>query len=44
MTWRFDHPPAKDEADTSLRFTDVLFGFVIKELFTRLSDWSRLTS
>lgn len=36
-------PPAKQDApDTGLRFTDILFGFVIKELFLRLQDWSAL--
>jgi hypothetical protein len=33
-------PPAStSSADTSLRYTDILFGFVIKELFTRLQNW-----
>jgi len=44
VSWQLVHEPAEDKADTSLRFTDVLFGFVIKELFTRLSDWSMLTA
>jgi hypothetical protein len=35
------HPPAEpSKLDTGLRFTDILFGFVIKELFTRLQSWS----
>jgi len=29
-------------ADTSLRYTDILFGFVIKELFVRLQNWGIL--
>ena len=39
------HPPATTEqADTSLRYTDILFGFVIRELFLRLQNWSQLNS
>lgn len=34
--------PEKDKLDTSLRYTDILFGFVIKELFTRLQSWTQL--
>lgn len=30
------------KVDTSLRYTDILFGFVIKELFVRLQNWSSL--
>jgi len=30
------------KVDTSLRYTDILFGFVIKELFVRLQNWSNL--
>jgi hypothetical protein len=30
--------------DTSLRYTDILFGFVIRELFLRLQNWSQLPS
>lgn len=41
--WELIHKAELDKADTSLRFTDVLFGFVIKELFTRLSDWRILS-
>jgi len=34
------HPkPAIGQVDTSLRYTDILFGFVIKEIFTRLQNW-----
>jgi len=29
-------------ADNSLRFTDILFGFVIKEIFIRLAQWPKL--
>lgn len=38
MTWRkvFSPPAEVSKADTGLRFTDVLFGFVISELFVRL--------
>jgi ABC-type xylose transport system permease subunit len=36
-------PPAETTtADTGLRFTDILFGFVIRELFLRLQNWSVL--
>jgi hypothetical protein len=36
-------PPAvPSEFDTGLRFTDILFGFVIRELFLRLQHWSEL--
>jgi hypothetical protein len=31
-------PPQVSHADNSLRFTDILFGFVIKELFVRLAS------
>lgn len=31
-----------DPAGTGLRFTDVLFGFVFKEIFFRLADWSKI--
>lgn len=35
------HPPPEiGKIDTSLRYTDILFGFVIKELFVRLQNWS----
>lgn len=37
-------PPAQDDKhDTGLRFTDILFGFVISQLFLRLQGWSTLT-
>ena len=36
-------PPAEvSKVDTGLRFTDILFGFVIRELFLRLQNWSDL--
>jgi len=38
----FKHAPEVEKADTSLRYTDILFGFVIKELFVRLQDWVQL--
>jgi hypothetical protein len=38
----FKHTPEVEKADTSLRYTDILFGFVIKELFVRLQDWALL--
>jgi len=38
------HPkPELGRVDTSLRYTDILFGFVIRELFLRLQNWSQLT-
>jgi hypothetical protein len=41
---RVFHPtPQTDRTDTSLRYTDILFGFVIKELFVRLQAWSTLS-
>ena len=34
------HPtPSVSQRDTSLRYTDILFGFVIKELFVRIQYW-----
>ena len=34
-------PPAEvSKVDTGLRFTDILFGFVIREIFLRLQNWS----
>jgi len=39
------HPkpqPQIDKVDTSLRYTDILFGFVIKELFVRIQNWDQL--
>ena len=35
-------PPEVSKADNSLRFTDILFGFVIKEVFIRLANWPDL--
>lgn len=36
-------PPAElSKKDTGLRFTDVLFGFVIREIFVRLQQWNTL--
>jgi hypothetical protein len=36
--------PDVSKTDTSLRYTDILFGFVIRELFLRLQNWSALDS
>lgn len=37
------HPkPEVAQLDTSLRFTDILFGFVIREIFLRLQYWENL--
>lgn len=37
------HPtPEVEKFDTSLRYTDILFGFVIRELFLRLQNWPQL--
>jgi hypothetical protein len=37
------HPiPDAERFDTSLRYTDILFGFVIRELFLRLQNWNQL--
>jgi hypothetical protein len=39
------HPfPEIEKADTSLRYTDILFGFVIRELFLRLQNFPELDS
>ncbi len=35
-------PAEIDTNDTGLRFTDVLFGFVIRELFLSLNKWKKL--
>jgi uncharacterized membrane protein (DUF485 family) len=36
-------PPADDDRfGTGLTFTDILFGFVLQELFVRLANWSAL--
>jgi len=32
-------PPEVEKFDTNLRYTDILFGFVIKEIFIRLQNW-----
>jgi hypothetical protein len=44
MTWLgLLSPPAQvSKTDTGLRFTDILFGFVIRELFLRLQAWADL--
>jgi len=48
VTWRERlgsavSPPAEvGRLDTGLRFTDILFGFVIRELFIRLQNWGSL--
>jgi hypothetical protein len=34
--------PEVEKFDTSLRYTDILFGFVIRELFLRLQNWAQL--
>jgi hypothetical protein len=34
--------PELEKFDTSLRYTDILFGFVIRELFLRLQNWTLL--
>ena len=37
------HPvPEVDRQDTSLRYTDLLFGFVVREIFIRLQNWPHL--
>ena len=36
--------PEVGRRDTSLRYTDILFGFVLRELFVRLQDWPALDS
>jgi hypothetical protein len=37
------HPkPEVAQLDTSLRYTDILFGFVIREIFLRLQYWQNL--
>jgi hypothetical protein len=35
-------PPNESEHDTGLRFTDILFGFVISQIFLRLQNWGEL--
>lgn len=36
-------PPEPTKHDTGLRFTDILFGFVAKEVFVRLAEWEKLS-
>ena len=37
------HPvPEPEKFDTGLRYTDILFGFVIRELFLRLQNWAHI--
>lgn len=37
------HPvPELEKFDTGLRYTDILFGFVVRELFLRLQNWEHL--
>jgi hypothetical protein len=37
------HPvPEAEKTDTGLRYTDILFGFVIRELFLRLQNWAHI--
>ena len=37
------HPvPEVEKFDTGLRYTDILFGFVIRELFIRLQNWAHI--
>lgn len=45
INWKIAlHPPPKAEQfDTGLRYTDILFGFVIRELFSRLQNWVNLS-
>lgn len=42
--WRlaFSPPAEVTTRDTGLRFTDILFGFVIREIFLRLQHWADL--
>lgn len=42
MNWTKDRTADLDKKDTGLRFTDVLFGFVFKEIFFRLADWNSI--
>jgi hypothetical protein len=35
-------PPSINKFDTGLRFTDILFGFVLKELIIRLQHWPEI--
>lgn len=38
----FSPPASVERFDTGLRFTDILFGFVVRELFIRLQNWPDL--
>jgi hypothetical protein len=38
----FSPPASISQPETSLRYTDILFGFVIRELFLRLQNWQQL--
>jgi hypothetical protein len=38
----FFPPRTLSKLDTGLRFTDILFGFVIREIFLRLQEWGHL--
>lgn len=43
LMWKVVSPPAEVSThDTGLRFTDVLFGFVIREIFIRLQQWNQI--
>jgi hypothetical protein len=46
MNLRFKRPlhpiPEPEKFDTGLRYTDILFGFVTRELFLRLQNWANL--
>jgi hypothetical protein len=43
LLYRVLSPPAEiGRLDTGLRFTDILFGFVIRELFLRFQHWGSL--
>lgn len=42
--WRFVSPPAEQSRHgTGLQFTDILFGFVISQVFLRLQHWGDLS-
>src|SRR5436305_12242423 len=42
--WSEDRYDSEDVNDTSLRFTDVLFGFALREIVLRLVRWDELTN
>src|SRR5262249_21427024 len=44
LVWSEAEYRAEDTNDTALRFTDVLFGFALKEIVTRLIEWEQLTT